>query len=107
MTNTINDIVKREVNELTTDEVLDAFYQLEALTETIEQYKFKLLPLMRKYYEDTGEKTIENDYIRITYKKAYPARRFQTAKFKADNPTMYDKYLNTEMIKESVVTKIK
>lgn len=103
----MNDIQLKEVNELTTDEVLDAFYQIQALQEQIEVYKAKLLPIMRKYYEDTGEKTVENDYIRISYKKAYPARRFQTALFQKAEPELYNEYCNMDMVKESVIVKIK
>lgn len=103
----MNEIQIREVNELTTDEVLDAFYQLEALKEQIEIYKAKLLPIMRKHFEETGEKSVENDYIRITYKKGYPARRFQTDLFRQEHPDLYDMYTNMDMVKESVVVKVK
>lgn len=103
----MNEITERRVNELTTDEILDAFYQIEALKEQIEVYKAKLLPLMRKHYEETGEKTVENDYIRITYKKAYAARRFQTDLFRREHPDMYDMYTNADMVKESVLVKVK
>lgn len=103
----MNEIQLKEVNELTTDEILDAFYQLEALKEQIEVYKAKLLPLMRQYYEETGEKSVENDYIRIAYKKAYPAKRFQTELFKQQHPDLYNEYTNMDMVRESVTVKIK
>lgn len=103
----MNEIKLKEVNELTTDEVLDAFYQLEALKEQIDIYKAKLLPIMRKYYEETGQKTVENDYVRISYKKAYPAKKFQTALFQKAEPELYEEYCNTDMVKESVIVKVK
>lgn len=103
----MNEIQLKEVNELTTDEVLDAFYQVEALREQIEIYKAKLLPIMRKHFEETGEKSVENDYIRITYKKGYPVRKFQTSLFQKAEPELYNQYTNMDMVKESVVVKIK
>lgn len=100
----MNDIVEVQnqlLAEQFTDEVLDMYYQYEALKEQKEIFEFKL----KQFCEEHGIKSVDNEYFRITYVPKHTSKRVDTEALKEDG--LYEKYTMETDVKESVRVKIK
>lgn len=51
--------------------------------------------------------TVENDYIKATYRKASERRGVDTKKLRAEHPEIYNEYETITSVKSSVVIKVK
>lgn len=89
------------VAEMFTDQVLDMYYQYQALQEAKEQFEHKVLKACKKY----GVKKIDNEYFSITYVGEHPTRKVDTELLKKAG--YYDKFLKESPVKESIRIKIK
>lgn len=65
--------------------------------------KESLLEVMEK----NGIKTFETDNIKLTVKAASERKTFDSTRFKADCPDVYEKYLKTSSVKSSLTIKLK
>lgn len=65
--------------------------------------KESLLEVMEK----NGIKSFETDNIKLTVKAASERKTFDSARFKADHPEDYEKYLKTSSVKSSLTIKLK
>ena len=65
--------------------------------------KESLLEVMEK----NGIKSFETDNIKLTVKAASERKTFDSTRFKADSPEVYEKYLKTSSVKSSLTIKLK
>lgn len=74
--------------------------EMEADSATLKE---SLLEVMEK----NGIKSFETDKIKLTVKAASERKTFDTTRFKADSPEVYEKYLKTSSVKSSLTIKLK
>ncbi len=103
-----HNLILKEFNTLIPDEVLDAYAQLEMYQDQIDTWqksvKEKFLELAKKNFEETGEKTIGNHYVKVTYKPAYTQKRVDTEKMKKAG--IYDEFTKEIDVAENIAIKI-
>lgn len=79
--------------------------QLKAIKEQEEELKKAILEEMEKNgilkFED------ETNGLSITYVAPYDKEAFDSKKFRADNPDMYDEYIKFTPVKSSIRIKVK
>lgn len=103
----MNELVTKEderyqlIADQFTDEVLDMYYQYQAIKEQKEQFEFKL----QKIFEEHGIKSIDNDYWRTTYVPPHTTKRVDTQKLK--DAGVYDEYCKETEVKGSLRVTIK
>jgi len=81
--------------------------ELSKMIKYYEEQKKQLSEDFVKNMEANGIKKFENEHLSITYVAPTIVRKFDTAKFKKDNPTMYDKYIMKSDRESSVRIKLK
>ena len=77
----------------------DLEVQAKYLADRLESHKAKLMELLKAY----GQDTYESDKYRATVVAAHIQKRFDSAKYKAENPIIYKKYLKDVKVKEHLM----
>lgn len=73
--------------------------QKKALEEQEKSMREELTSLMDQY----GIKSIDNDFVKITYKAASTRTSVDSTRLKKEQPDIYNQYLKTSNVKASVV----
>ena len=93
------------LNKEVGDKIVEFERQLKAIKEQEEKLKKSILDAMEEYgilkFED------ETNGLAITYVAETMRETFDSKKFKADNPEMYDEYIRMSPVKPSIRIKIK
>lgn len=98
-------LVKKEMNALITDELLDQLVQMKYLEEQIEIWKFKNKETIKELFKKFNIKSFENDYIKLTYVAPTHRKSVDTQKLK--DAGLYDKFLKVSDVEENLRIKLK
>lgn len=101
----MNDLIKFEHGELArqaVDYIIGVEKQMKALKEQYDQFKSDLLTAM----EQNRIVKFESDNVRINYIGESTRETFDSKKFKADFPDLYDEYIKMSIVKPSVRVKV-
>jgi hypothetical protein len=88
----------------------DIAYQIahfERLMKSVKQREDNLRAEIQAAMEAHDIKKIDTDDITITYVPATDRETFDSKKFRADNPDMYDNYVKISHVKPNVRVKVK
>jgi len=99
------EIVKKEINEIVTDDVLDMFVQLEYYEQQIDLWKFKVKDQIKELFKANNIKSFKNDYIEITYVAPSTRKSVDTQKLK--DLGLYDDFCKESPVAESLRVKLK
>ena len=70
--------------------------------------KKELSATIKQLMEDNGiYETIENDYLKIVYKKSYPRTTIDSKKLKEELPDIYEEYSKTTNVSSSITIEAK
>lgn len=77
--------------------------QIKAIKKQEEDLKRSILEAMK----DNGVIKIDNDHLTINFVAGHDQERFDTKTFKEENKLIYDEYVKTIHVKDSVRIKVK
>lgn len=104
----MNNIIERTGSDVTfSEEVCEKIVSLEKQAKEIkrqqESMKAEILDAMQKY----GVLKIENEMLKIAYISEHDAEKFDSKKFKEENPDIYDSYVKLSKVKPSIRITVK
>lgn len=88
----------------------EAVARIVSLETTLAVLKEKEVELKKAILEEMEAKKITKidiDGLSVTYKASYDRESFDSKKFKADNPDLYDEYVKITQVSPSVILKVK
>ena len=89
------------------EEVCDRIISLERQAKEIKKQqdsmKNEILDAMQKY----GVLNIDNEFLKIAFVPEHDAERFDSKKFKEENPDVYDLYAKISKVKPSIRITVK
>lgn len=96
--------LKKEMDLIITEDILDKYYQVQALQEQIEVWKFQKKEQITKLFKKYGIKSYKNDYMTITLKEDSVQKRVDTEKLKEAG--IYNMFIKEVPVKGSLAIKI-
>ena len=81
--------------------------ECESLLKNLKRIKEQLHKDILDEMEEKGIISIDTPELSITYVPEYDREKFETKKFKSDNPDLYDDYVSMISVKSSVRIKAK
>lgn len=104
----MNNIIERTGSDVTfSEEVCEKVISLEKQAKEIKKQqddmKNEILDAMQKY----GVLKIDNEFLKIAFIPEHDAEKFDSKKFKEENPDIYDSYVKMSKVKPSVRITIK
>lgn len=99
-----HELVKKDMNEIVSDDLLEKMYQLQALEEQIEIWKHEHKEQIKEIFKKYNIKSFTNDYMTITYVDAHKTKSVDTKKLK--DAGLYEEFAKESEVKESVRIKI-
>lgn len=91
-----------EIAKLTPD-IGEKLRKLKQLEEAITNYK----TLLKEFIEEHGGKSVIADDFKIVYKASSSSQKFDSVRFKKDNPELYAKYLKESSVSASISIQLK
>lgn len=67
----------------------------------------KVKELMAEEYHSSGDKVIDTEEVRFSFVAGGVSQRFDTAKFKAEHPDLYEQYCVKSVTSDSLRVKVK
>ena len=89
---------------LVPDEILEKYYQLQALQNEIENWQFNIKDQVKEIFKKYNIKSFKNDYIEITY--VAPTKRKSVDTQKLKDAGIYDDFIKESDVKESLRVKV-
>lgn len=104
----MNNIIERVGADVTfSEEVCERIISLEKQAKEIkiqqDNMKAEILDAMQK----NGVIKIDNDFLKITFVPEHDAEKFDSKKFKEENPDVYDMYAKISKVKPSIRITVK
>lgn len=104
----MNDIIKRTGSDVTfSEEVCEQILSLEKQAKEIKKQQDSMrndiLDAMLKY----GVVKIDNEFLKIALVPEHDAEKFDSKKFKEENPDIYDCYVKLSKVKPSIRITVK
>jgi predicted phage-related endonuclease len=99
-------IVKDKDIELT-QEAVARIVSLETTLAVLKEKEEELKKAILEEMEAKKITKIDIDGLSVTYKASYDRESFDSKKFKADNPDLYDEYVRITQVRPSVILKVK
>ena len=104
----MNSIIERTGSDVTfSKEVCEKIVSLEKQAKEIKKQqdsmKAEILDAMQKY----GVLKFDNEFLKIAYIPEHDAERFDSTKFKEENPDIYDLYAKISKVKPSIRITVK
>lgn len=104
----MNDIIERTGSDVTfSKEVCERIISLEKQAKEIKKQqdsmKKEILDAMQKY----GVLKLDNEFLKIAFVPEHDAERFDSKKFKEENPDVYDLYAKISKVKPSIRITVK
>lgn len=87
-------------------DMVDSICRLEILAKRVAEERDSLRDELLTLMQSNNCKSFKNDKIILTRKLASTKKSFDSAKFKADHPDLYEQYLKESTTKESIVIKV-
>lgn len=100
-----NELVKKEMNEIITDTLLDQLVQVQYLEQQIEIWKFQNKEKIKEIFKAYNVKSFKNEYIEITYVPETTRKSVDTNKLKQAG--IYEEFCKESPVKESLRIKLK
>lgn len=88
-------------------EVSHRIAEFKRLVKKIKAEEDELSKAILSEMEEKGIIGIETEELLITYVAEHDREKFETKKFKADNPDLHDEYVSMSPVKSSVRIKVK
>lgn len=98
------DLLKQEMNALITDDVLETYYQMQALEQKINTWKNSTKEQIKDIFKKYNIKSFKNDYIEITYVAPTKQKRVDSKLLKEAG--LYDEFCKEVDVQESLRIKI-
>lgn len=102
----MNEIKKNEL-ALLTKEAIQEVAELERQLTEAQKAEKEIKEMLLEAMKNAGIKKIDTPEILITYVEPTDRERFDSKKFRADNPDLYDEYVTMSKVKESIRIKVK
>lgn len=104
----MNNIIERTGTDvIVPEEVCERIISLEKQAKEIKKQqdsmKNEILEAMQKY----GVLKIDNEFLKIAFVPEHDAERFDSKKFKEENPDVYDLYAKISKVKPSIRIMVK
>lgn len=87
--------------------LLARFAEVKKQLEALEKEEAELKSTIMESMKAGNLEKIESEVIDITYVASFERETFDSKKFKADNPEMYDAYKKMSKVSESLKVKVK
>lgn len=81
--------------------------QLEIQAKEIKKQQEELRGALLEAMEENNIVKLDGEYVTITYVQPTEREDFDKAKFRADNPDIYDEYIKMSPVKASLRIKVK
>ena len=88
-------------------EVEGQIAQLEVQAKAIKEKQEELRQALLEEMESKGIVKIDSEFLTLTYVQPTEREDFNKAKFRADNPDLYDEYVKMTPVKASLRIKVK
>lgn len=90
------------------EEELRKFYEMKIEAESkIEEIENKLKEEAMEKCKELGVSTLENDFLKMTYKKPSQRTTIDSKRLKEEAPDIFEAYSKTSEVKESISISIK
>lgn len=104
----MNDIIERKGSDIAfSKEVCERIISLEKQAKEIKKQqdsmKAEILDAMQKY----GVLKLDNEFLKIALVPEHDAEKFDSKKFKEENPDVYDLYAKISKVKPSIRITVK
>lgn len=104
----MTNIIERAGSDITvSEEVCERIISLEKQAKEIKKQqdsmKAEILDAMQKY----GVLKLDNEFLKIALVPEHDAERFDSKKFKEENPDVYDSYAKISKVKPSIRITVK
>lgn len=104
----MTNIIERTGSDITvSEEVCERIISLEKQAKEIKKQqdsmKKEILDAMQKY----GVLKLDNEFLKIAFIPEHDAERFDSKKFKEENPDVYDLYAKISKVKPSIRITVK
>lgn len=104
----MTNIIERTGSDITvSEEVCERIISLEKQAKEIkkqqDRMKNEILDAMQKY----GVLKLDNEFLKIAFIPEHDAERFDSKKFKEENPDVYDLYAKISKVKPSIRITVK
>lgn len=98
------ELVKVEMQPLIPNEILEKYYQIQALQNEIDNWQFQIKDQVKEIFKKYNIKSFKNDYIELTY--VAPTKRKSVDAQKLKDAGIYDELTKESEVKESLRVKI-
>ena len=88
-------------------EIASQMAEFERMVKSIEEQKKTIKSEILKEMEEHGIIKLDSPYLTITYIAPTDREQFDSKLFRAENPLVYDEYVNMTPVKASIRVKLK
>lgn len=99
-----NQLVKKQMNELVSDKLLEDLEQIAYYEQQIEMWKVQHKEAIKELFKQNNIKSFKNDYIEITY--VAPTKRKSVDTQLLKDAGIYDQFCKESDVKESLRVKL-
>lgn len=104
----MNEMILVEGKEIAlSDEAITNIVALETALETLKKKETELKKALLAEMEEKRITKIDCEGLSVTYKSSYDRETFDSKKFKAEKPDLYDEYVRISQVSPSVLLKVK
>ena len=100
-------IIVKDKDIALTQEAVARIVSLETTLEVLKEKEAELKKAILEEMEAKKITKIDIDGLSVTYKASYDRESFDSKKFKADNPDLYDEYVKITQVSPSIILKVK
>lgn len=104
----MNNIIERTGSDVTfSEEVCERIISLEKQAKEINRQQDNMKAEILEAMQKNGVIKIDNDFLKITFVPEHDAEKFDSKKFKEENPDVYDLYAKISKVKPSIRITVK
>lgn len=104
----MNNIIERTGSDVTfSEEVCEKIVSLEKQAKEIKRQQDNMKAEILDAMQKNGVIKIDNEFLKITFIPEHDAEKFDSKKFKEENPDVYDLYAKISEMKPSIRITVK
>lgn len=104
----MNNIIERTGSDVTfSKEVCERIISLEKQAKEIKRQQDNMKAEILDAMQKNGVIKIDNEFLKITFIPEHDAEKFDSKKFKEENPDVYDLYAKISKVKPSIRITVK
>ena len=100
-----NDLVKKELQAVITDEVLEMYEQLAYYKQQVQMFEHRYKEQLINLLQANGTNSYSDEYVSISYVEPHTAKRIDAEKLKDEG--IYEDYLKETEVKGFLRIKLK